>query len=350
MTSLKTQQRSGALSACAVVFALTVVLPNPASAQTFTVIHSFTGGAGGQAPYAGVVVDRAGNLYGATAGGGGGSCSSGEFGTGCGIAYELKANGLFTTLWQFTGGFDDGANPTTMLLGPGASLYVSTENGRVCGTIVSLSPPVTPPRSIQENHWIETILYQFQESDGCVPVGNLAMDQTGNLYGATEEGGSEGQGVVFELAHSDGGWSESVLHSFSGARDGQRPLGGVTFDAAGNLYGTTVNGGAFAFGAVFQLVAASNWTENVLYSFTCGSDGCQPSSGVTFDSLGNLYGSTPGIECPPSGGGNVFELSSGSWSYSSLYCFMGGFGGGPNQSAVVFDQAGNLYGTTFVSR
>jgi uncharacterized repeat protein (TIGR03803 family) len=231
-----------------------------------------------------------------------------------------------------------------MLLDPGVGLYVSTENGVHCGTIVSLSPPVTPPRSILENHWIETILYKFQESDGCLPVGNLAMDQAGNLYGATNVGGTQGQGTVFELAHSHGGWSESVLHNFSGGFDGGGPLGGVTFDTAGNLYGTTFSGGD-NFGAVFQLVAASNWSENTLFSFNGGSTGFQPFSSVTFDSSGNLYSSTTGIEeC--GGGGNVFELSSGSWSYSAIYCFVGGYQGGPHMSTLVFDQAGNLYGTT----
>ncbi len=333
------------------VFALAILTINPASAQTYTVIHNFTGGPGGATPYAGVVIDHAGNLYGTTAAGGGGSCSSSEFGTGCGIAFELNpSNGLFTTLWQFTGGLTDSANPTTMLLGPGASLYVSTENGVQCGTIVSLSPPVSPPRSIQENHWIETILYKFQESDGCVPSGNLAMDAAGNLYGATNLGGSQGQGTVFELTPSNGTWSESILHNFSGTSDGGGPVGGVTFDAAGNLNGTTFSGGAFGFGgAVFQLVAASDWHENVLYSFTCGEDGCQPFSGVTFDSAGNLYSSTSGIECQGGAAGNVFQLSSGSWSYSSLYCFPGSFGGGPYRSAPVFDQAGNLYGTTYAA-
>ena len=345
----------------ALFLALTLLTTNPAAAQTYTVIHNFTGGAGGQSPYAGMVVDRAGNLYGTTAAGGGGSCSN-FLGTGCGIAFELNPSSeLFTGLWQFTG-VPDGAGPTTVLLGPGNALYVSTAGGGNissgcgtnylqipgCGTIVRLSPPAAPPRSIQEDHWIETFLHRFEgyPGDGDSPIGNLAMDQGGNLYGATNIGGSEGQGTVFELAHSNGSWSESVLHNFSGTLDGGITDGGVTFDAAGNLYGTANDGGAFDFGAVFQLVAASNWSENTLFSFNGGSDGLQPVSGVTFDSSGNLYGSTIGAECG-GGGGTVFELSSGSWFYNTIYCFSGGFGGGPNLSTLLLDLAGNLYGTTF---
>jgi uncharacterized repeat protein (TIGR03803 family) len=305
-----------------------------------------------------VVIDRAGDLYGTTAAGGGGSCN-GQEGTGCGIAYELEPNGLFTTLWQFSGGPADGAGPTTALLGPtGERLYVITAGGGNscdlrnylnvpgCGTIVRLSPPATPPRTVKENQWIETILYKFQFSDGAAPAGNLAMDSAGNLYGATNLGGSAG--TVFKLTSSHGNWSETLLHNF-GPGDGEYPLSGVTFDAAGNLYGTTNSGGAFDFGAVFQLVAASGWSENILHNFTCGSDGCMPTAGVTLDSSGNLYGSTPGIECAGGGAGNAFELFTGSWSYNSLYCFVGGFGQGPLLSTMVFDQAGNLYGTTYAA-
>jgi len=138
-------------------------------------------------------------------------------------------------------------------------------------------------------------------------------------------------------------------NSFSGYLDGGLPFGGVTFGPDGNLYGTTIDGGADGFGAVFQLVGASNWSVNTLYSFGCGSDGCQPFSGVTFDTSGNLYSSTSGIECVTGSAGNAFKLSSGNWSYSSLYCFAGSFEGGPNQSALLFDKAGNLYGTTYAA-
>ncbi len=155
MTSLGVNGYFKIIGWAALLFALTVLTANPLSAQTYTVIHNFTGGPAGQTPYAGVVVDHAGNLYGTTYAGGGGICN-GQLGFGCGIVFELNpSNGLFTTLWQFTGG--DGGGPTTVLLGPGSTLYVSAMSEGGVGTIVSLSPPVTPPRSIQENHWIETI-------------------------------------------------------------------------------------------------------------------------------------------------------------------------------------------------
>lgn len=340
-------QRWVAAFAAGIVVVLAAFSSTLASAQTYTVVHSFAGGVEGMHPFAGVVLDRAGNLYGTTVAGGTGACN-GFYGTGCGIVFELNpSSGLFSTLWRFTG--SDGAGPTTVLLGPGNALYVSTTSEGGTGTIISLSPPVTPPRTIHDNHWIETILHRFQgfPSDGALPSGNLVLDAAGNIYGATNEGGSHGQGTVFELVHSNGSWSESILYNFLGGADGAFPLGGVTLGADGNLYGTTSSGGASASGAVFQLVSASGWHDNTLYSFTCGSDGCMPMSGVTFDALGNLYSSTSGIECANGGAGNAFELSSGNWSYSSLYCFPGNFEGGPNRSTLVFDQAGDLYGTIY---
>jgi uncharacterized repeat protein (TIGR03803 family) len=170
---------------------------------------------------------------------------------------------------------------------------------------------VTPPRSIHENHWIETILYSFHGADGDSPTGNLTMDHSGNLYGSTTSGGN-GLGNVFKLTHSNENWSASVLHNFTGYADGSFPEGGVTLDAAGNVYGTTFIDGP-AGGNVYQLLAGSDWTFNILYSFTEIRTGGNPASGVTFDSAGNLYGSTS--MGGDGDGGTVFELSSGSWAF-----------------------------------
>jgi uncharacterized repeat protein (TIGR03803 family) len=336
------------LIACAAAVMLALFTPSRAAAQTYTVLHNFTGGAGGANPYAGVLVDRAGNLYGTTAAGGAGSCS-GYFGTGCGTAYQLNpSNQSFTTLWQFSGGSDGAAPQAGLIVSPGGAMYGSTSAGGGgncsgqdgCGTVFRLTPPATPPRTIREDHWTETILYSFHGSDGNSPTGNLAVDGSGNLYGSTVSGG--GAGNVFKLSNLNGVWTSSALHNFSGYADGTFPQGGVILDAAGNVYGTTFIDGP-AGGNVYQLRADSDYAFNILYSFTEIQTGGNPASGVTLDSQGNVYGSTSmGSD---TGGGSVFELSSGSWAFNLLYSFSGGEG--PMLSNLIFDKAGNLYGTTY---
>lgn len=355
MTSPGTRKRRFAISqwssliACAVAGILALLLPSQATAQTFTVIHNFTGGAGGATPYAGVLVDRTGKLYGTTAAGGGATCSS-NFGTGCGTAYELNpSNQQFITLWQFTGGSDGAVPLAGLIVGPGGAIYGSTSAGgggncagqNGCGTVFRLTPPATPPRTIQQNQWTEKAVHIFDDDDGGSPAGNLATDGSGAIYGSTTQGGT-GAGVVFKLTYSNGSWSEAVLHEFTGYDDGFSPEGGVTLDAAGNVYGTTFIDGPAA-GNVYQLLAGSEWAFNIVYSFTEISTGDNPTSGVTFDSSGNLYGSTStgGIK----EGGTVFELSSADWSLHLLYSFS--TGEGPLLSNLIFDQAGNLYGTTY---
>lgn len=313
---------------------------NLALAQpTFTVIHNFMGGLGGLKPLAGLVIDHAGNLYGTTDLGG---PADGCGGATCGIVFELNpSSGLFTKLWQFTGGSDGAFPQAPLLIGPGGVLYgtaleggnLANCGGQGCGVVFTLRPAVTPPRNIEENHWVENTLYSFQgsPSDGSSPSGDLATDRLGNIYGTTLGGGT-----VFKLTYSNGGWRESILH------EGLNwPGGGATLDAAGNVYGTT----RLDPGTIYQLLAGSGWAENILYSFPIGNP-YLPESAVTFDSSGNLYGTTangPGN----AHGGIVFELSAGNWSYRLLYSFSGqGFGCGPQGSKLIFDPAGNLYGTT----
>ncbi len=204
----------------------------------------------------------------------------------------------------------------------------------------------------------ETILHTFTGgSDGGSPQAGLIFDSKGNLYGTTGGGGSSascgGCGTAFELVpNSNGTWTENVLYSFGSLQnlgDGANPYGGLTFDSKGNLYGTTTSGGGSFQGVVFELVAGSNgtWTEKVLYSFTGGNDGGFPyGSGLTFDSSGNLYGMTEagGVY----GFGTVFELvagSNGAWTEKVLHSFADGNDGQfPFGSTLIFDTAGNLYG------
>jgi uncharacterized repeat protein (TIGR03803 family) len=235
----------------------------------------------------------------------------------------------------------------------------------------------------------ETVLYDFtyQQSGGAggvTPVGPVTPDNLGNLYGMTNEGGAYDYGVVYEL--SPGcleSWCETVLHSFS-ATDGHFPSSNVIFDAAGNLYGTTPNGGANGDGIAFELSQANcggGWCETVLYNF--GADATQPQSGLTWDSLGNLYGAASNgvFELSPDGNGgwteqliyqteitsagltfdasgnlygisdfNVFKLSflNGSWTPSILYSFPSANGEGYASGSPVVDSSGNIYGTAYV--
>src|SRR5260370_4676348 len=199
-----------------------------------------------------------------------------------------------------------------------------------------------------------TVLYSFSGgADGEYLDTDLVMDNAGNLYGTTVQGGS-GSGTVFQLAASGSGWTHNVLYSFSGAADGAEPYKGVTLDAQGNLYGTTVAGGGgpceSGCGVVFKLTTSGGiWTECVLHSFT-GSDGSGPGSGLTFDKAGNLYGMTP------TGGrygvGVIYQLKPGlssDWSFRVIHTFNRGLdGSSASAGRLTLDHAGNLYGVTTV--
>jgi uncharacterized repeat protein (TIGR03803 family) len=182
--------------------------------------------------------------------------------------------------------------------------------------------------------------------DGSYPDSNLTADAAGNLYGTTQIGGADGAGTVFELSPGPNDkWQFSVIYTFTGGTDGGNPLGSLVFDAAGNAYSTTSSGGANGLGVVFELTPppqgapAKTWTESVLYSFQGGSnDGAAPFGNVVFDSAGNLYGTTSigglthlGCALPAKGCGTIFELSpsgAGSWSERILHRFRDAFGEG----------------------
>jgi uncharacterized repeat protein (TIGR03803 family) len=279
------------------VFTIALMLPAGAvAASKYKVLHRFAGGKDGGGPTGSLILDAAGNLYGTTQQGGGSINCSG----GCGTVFKLKPN--------------------------------------------------------SNRSWTESVLHRFSGgADGANPWAGLIFDATGkNLYGTTTRGAAADHGVVFKLKpNPDGGWTESVLHSFTGSADGGGPLAGLIFDAAGkNLYGTTAGGGGFGQGTVFKLTPNSNgsWTESVLYNFTGGADGAAPNSGrLIFDAAGNLYGTTAvrGGKCENCG--TVFKLtpnSDGSWTESVLHSFLGGSDGSEPLAGLIFDTAGNLYGTT----
>jgi len=337
-----------AATALAIAFMLMVVVTQSAQAQTFKVLHNFSGGSDGAAPAAGVTLDKAGNLYGTAYGGGytGGNCFPG----GCGTVYKLTPKGSGWTvnpLYIFTGS-GDGDNPEgEVIFGPNGTLY-GTASGfhypnNIIGTVFNLRPALRACQSAL-CPWTETTLFKFDNSvEGLYPLGSVIFDQAGNIYGTTDIGGVYDLGTVYKLTPSGGGWTEKVLYNFSGP-DGTAPKNGVIFDNAGNLYGTTSAGG-YGYGTVFELSpSGSVWKESCLYTFD-PSDGYAPYAGLISDQSGNFYGAT--LEGGTGGGGTVFELTLGAncgWKLKTLHSF-GNYQCGPRDN-LGMDAAGNLYGTT----
>ena len=290
-------------------------------------IHTFTGGKDGAIGGIQLVSDSAGNLYGTAFSGGNKSTSCEPYTgvPGCGVVFKLTrdahGDSKETVLHTFTGG-----------------------------------------------------------EDGAIPAGGVILDSAGNLYGTTLFGGNEklancllenvpGCGVVFKLTrYAHGDWKETVLHTFTGGKDGREPWAGLTFDQAGNLYGTATRGGdthckgrtPYGCGVAFRLTPTADgpWTESVIHTFeTTGTGGYLPYGGLTFDSGGNLYGTTylggdNSVSCfgaPDNGCGVVYELTPrahGPWKETVLHAFTGGTDGGIPLFYVTLDSGGNVYGTT----
>ncbi len=325
-----------------------VLLSGSRAAATERVLYAFSGHADGSFPQAALIMDAAGNLYGTTSEGG-------AFGSG--NVFELsraKAGGWSeTVLYNFAGG-TDGANPAAELIFDAAgNLFGTTAGGGAngAGTVFELSSG--------SGGWTESILHSFNVSDGAFPAAGLVFDAAGNLFGTTLSGGKPlDLGVVFELSPSSKGtWKEKVILQFGHHVDGGGPAGTLTFDAAGNLYGTA-SGGYQVAGSVFELTPMANgkWKEKVLHGFTGKGDGGFPHGSLVLDSSGNLYGTTQnggrfGLTGPCSFGGcgTVFRLSpaaNGKWKETVIRRFQGGEDGMGPAAGVVFDTEGNLWGTT----
>jgi uncharacterized repeat protein (TIGR03803 family) len=349
--------RSSGIVVGALLMIIVVILATPgACAQSkFKTLYKFTGGQDGGAPTSGLIFDAAGNLYGTTSSGGIGNCIGG-----CGLVFELtpNSNGGWTqsVLYTFCSRTNcaDGAVPNAgLIFDQGGNLYGTTNfggNGAYgWGTVFELER--NPNGS-----WKERVLHRFTGlDDGGGPHASLISDQVGNLYGTTYSGSKAG--VAFQLLpNADGSWKENVLYRFTGGGDGAKPAASLIFDQAGDLYGTTEYGGNLSScagagcGVVFELTpnAGGNWKESVLYQFTGslnGEDGAYPEADLIFDTAGNLYGTTT----DGSGSGVVFKLtrrSDGSWIETVLRRFNQGAGGGYPHAGLIFDQAGSLYGTT----
>jgi uncharacterized repeat protein (TIGR03803 family) len=367
------------------------IISLPADGQPFGVsekiLWSFGNGTDGAAPWAGVIRDRWGNLYGTTNGGGT---------YGVGTVFELTPDGTESVLWSFGNGTDGQRPHAGLIMDKSGNLYGTTAHGGAYGggTVFELTPP-----SSNGSAWTESILWSFGNgTDGIDPEAGLIMDKSGNLYGTTSIGGangasaSAGGGIVFELtppSSSGGTWSESILWNFAAAtngpaspnpnpQDGTTPEAGLLMDKSGNLYGTTAYGGTygtFVFepdnpfppptggGTVFELTppAASGgtWTESILWNFGNGTDGNVPRAGLIMDRSGNLYSTTVaggiyGVQnsaMPPAGDGTIFKLmppstSGGSWTESILWNFGNDSDGLAPNASLIMDRSGNLYGIT----
>lgn len=393
--------------AVSLLLAALLTVASPTQAQTFAVIHSFTGVSDGANPYAGLAMDQGGNLYGTTSAGG----------LGNGTVFRVTSRNSFwilQTLYGFQGSShnNDGSHPTARITLHNGIVYGSTQAGGLvgcannngCGTVFYLRPPLTVCRA-SLCPWTETVLYRFAgRADGGNPAGDLVVDQSGdvfgttsgggssgcsyqpgnacgvaymltaggvesvlyqmpagsggsypesgitvdpsgNLFGTTSQGGSANLGTIFQLAPSQGGWSENNLYQFQSGAGGQTPWAGLISDGAGNFYGATTAGGASGGGTVYQLThPGGGWTYSPIYSFSGSRNG--PVSNLTIDSSGNLYGTTPGGG--QFGHGSVFKLTraNGSWSYTSLHDFTGGSDGAQPSGTVILDASGNIYGTT----
>jgi len=293
-----------------------------AHARGFSVLYSFTGGSDGEFPDAGLIKDAAGNVYGTTENGG-----ANDLGT----VFKIAPDGTETVLYSFTG--SDGIYPEAGLIKDAAgNLYGTTLlGGQICdcGVVFRLAPDGT-----------ETVLRSFGGTgDGRDPAAGLIKDKTGNLFGTTDFGGSAGEGTVFKLA-PDG--TETMLWSFGGTGDGIYPEAGLIKDAAGNLYGTTLDGGVNDNGIVFKLTPRG--AETVLHSFT-GSDGSNPAAGLIADAAGNLYGTTEFGGA--NNGGVVFKVApDGTETVLHSFADNGSDGYYP-MDGLIKDETGNLYGTTY---
>lgn len=304
-----------------------------AQAQSEIVIHSFSG-PDGSTPFAGLIADSKGNGYGTTLLGG----SSTNCPGGCGTVYKINTSGL-TVLHSFGGSpASDGETPVGgLVMDKSGNLYGTTSAGGTNGTGTVFK--LTPSGSV----WNETILWNFgsaSSGDGMDPEGTLAIDSLGNLYGTTFEGGINSRGTVFKVTPSG---TESILYSFQGPPDGSEPIAGPILDKSGNLYGTTQGGGAKALGSVYEFSASG--METILHSFSGPPDGEFPASGLVFDTKGNLWGTAElgGAH----GNGAVFEVTPTTETELVFYSFNENKGDGTAPVAgVIFDAKGNLYGTT----
>jgi uncharacterized repeat protein (TIGR03803 family) len=316
------------------------------------VIWTFQGSPNdGATPYATLIADGQGALYGTTQGGGSTSCT----GLGCGTVYKLTPMGSGyseSVLYNFQGPPGDGQYPVAALVADANGVLYGTTSlggsptcatGQGCGTVFKLTP--------SGSGYSETVIYYFQNTnDGSNPQASLILDNSGALYGTAASGGAFGNGTAFKLTPTKSGYMENTLHAFKGGTtDGASPSSNLVVDKRGALVGETFVGGKQGWGTAFKLTPAkSGYAESVLYSFKNTRDGAYPKGGLLVDSTGRLIGTTT-TRGTSGGGGTVFRLSSTPSGYSetTLHNFAGRQDGKYPDSGVIADATGALYGTTF---
>ncbi len=360
-TRLQINRRLSKLAISLAMFlALAPLASRAAGAQTFTVLYTLNGTTQGNSTGNGLVADRAGNLYGTAANGGIYPCPDDY---GCGTVFKLTRHGsswTFSLLYSFTGA-DDGWNPEGPLtIGSDGSVYGTTiwgggtgcGFGFGCGTVFKLSPPPNIC-STSSCEWTKTILYRFTgQADGDYPLGYLTLDQAGNLYGTASAAAvtSPYDGSVFELTPSNGGWIFNILYSFPGGTSGA-PGGGVVFDSQGNLWGIQAYGGEQdcgdpqlpdPCGSIFKLSPSSSGWTETNVFGFSAATGGGPSGSLLREPSGNFYGTLD--TNGPAGGGGIFQFVPSSGEFTMIYSVTGNPEDAPGPfGGVVMDQAGNLY-------
>jgi uncharacterized repeat protein (TIGR03803 family) len=357
--------------------------PTQQETWTLSTLYAFTGNEQLQNPNSGLAFDKAGNIYGTTSSGGDPECNGWDQRNGtCGVVYQLSkgSDGSWTENTLVSFNYDNGMFPAGGLVFDSAgNLYGASPYGigdscsQGCGGIYRVSPN-------SDGTWTQTILYTFAGSpDAGVPTG-VVLDSHGNIFGTSTYGGRSGCGdfgcgAIFEISPLKEGWAEQVIYRFGSSFPGSNPVGGVTLDSAGNLFGTTDDNGprgncgyygqsATCLGAVYELSPGSHaqWSATTLYMFTPGSDGLWPTTSLVADSAGNLYGITLNggnyysSNCTYYGCGTLYEMSpqpDGGWTESILYPFSQslaytGSGAAAATAGLIMDSAGNFYGTSYL--
>jgi hypothetical protein len=371
-----------------------VLAPALQAATHYKVLYRFTDGADGAYPNS-LILDKAGNIYGTAAAGGYPNC--GDLNSGCGVVFELRPSGVDTwhehVLYAFHGGADGAQPGGNLVFDASGNIYGTASGGSAGGTVFELSPQgdgtwaetalyhfsgnfdgqalaidalgnlfgvisyaesvvyeLSPPQQ-KDGTWTETTLYTTPEF---VWAGsNLVLDQKGNLYGSWYPNFC--CGGVFELKHLGKSWQETDPYDFPGGGNGGEPVSGIIFDRQGRMYGTAISGGN-NWGIAFELTrSGGKWNESILYnfcSFNNCADGASPGAPLVFDQAGNLYGTTEsgGATCVEQFGcGVAFKLAptnSGEWNETVLHRFKGGLDGYTPYAGLVLDGKGNMYGTT----
>lgn len=277
-------------------------------------LWTFTCGADGKNPHGGVTIDGSGNIYGTTvAGGTGGICA----GDGCGVVFRIGPHGDFRTLYNFTGGKDGSGPGNALALDSHGALYGDAPDAGAHGFGVVYQLAF-------RHKWTLKVIHAFNGGDdgSTGSLGPLLVDAAGDVFGVAELAGRHQAGTAFEITPgANGTWTFHVLYAFKGMPDAAFPYGGLIADTNGDLFGTTYFGGATGNGAVYELVhRPAGYGERVLYSFTGGSDGGNPTSTLAFDAAGDLYGTTSagGASC---GCGTIFKIDGVTGVESTVHAF-----------------------------